>query len=51
LRQGRVVECGPTGQLFRDPRTEDTRALLNAVLRNSSAAADLIADPPAAARR
>jgi len=51
LQRGRVVECGPTGQVFRDPRTEDTRALLNAVLRNSSAAADLIADATPAARR
>jgi hypothetical protein len=26
--------------MFRDPRTDDTRALLQAVLRNSSAAAE-----------
>jgi ABC-type glutathione transport system ATPase component len=51
LQQGRVAECGPTGQLFRDPRTEDTRALLDAVLRHSSVAADLIADTPSLARR
>jgi ABC-type glutathione transport system ATPase component len=40
LQSGRIVESGPTGQMFRDPRTEDTRALLQAVLRNSSAAAE-----------
>jgi ABC-type dipeptide/oligopeptide/nickel transport system ATPase component len=51
LQQGRVAECGPTAQVFRDPRTEDTRALLNAVLRNSSAAAGLVADGPPVARR
>ena len=40
LQRGQVVETGPTEQMFRDPRTEDTRALLQAVLRNSSAAAE-----------
>jgi hypothetical protein len=30
--------------MFRSPRTEDTRALLEAVLRNSSAAAELLPD-------
>ncbi len=39
LQQGRIIESGPTAQLFRDPRTDDTRALLQAVLHNSSAAA------------
>jgi ABC-type glutathione transport system ATPase component len=34
LQQGRIVECGSTEQMFRDPRTEDTRALLKAVMRN-----------------
>ena len=34
LQKGRIVECGPTEQMFHDPRTEDTRALLQAVLRN-----------------
>ena len=34
LQQGRIIECGTTEQMFRDPRTEDTRALLQAVLRN-----------------
>lgn len=42
LRQGRIIESGPTHEMFRAPRTEDTRALLQAVLRNSSAAAELI---------
>jgi ABC-type glutathione transport system ATPase component len=40
LQRGQIVESGPTEQMFRDPRTEDTRALLQAVLRNSSAAAE-----------
>jgi ABC-type glutathione transport system ATPase component len=40
LQRGRIVETGTTEQMFRDPRTEDTRALLEAVLRNSSAAAE-----------
>ncbi len=44
LRQGRIVESGPTRDMFRAPRTEDTRALLEAVLRNSSAAAELLPD-------
>jgi peptide/nickel transport system ATP-binding protein len=39
LQRGKIVETGTTEQMFRDPRTEDTRALLEAVLRNSSAAA------------
>jgi len=41
LQQGRIIECGPTAQMFRDPRTEDTRALLQAVMRNPLAAAEL----------
>jgi ABC-type glutathione transport system ATPase component len=43
LQRGQIVETGPTKQMFRDPRTEDTRALLQAVLRNSSAAAEFAA--------
>ena len=42
LRQGRIVESGPTTEMFRAPRTEDTRALLEAVLRNSSAASEML---------
>jgi ABC-type dipeptide/oligopeptide/nickel transport system ATPase component len=41
LQHGRIVECGPTEQMFRDPRTEDTRALLQAVMRNPFATADV----------
>jgi peptide/nickel transport system ATP-binding protein len=40
LQRGQIVETGATEQMFRDPRTSDTRALLQAVLRNSSAAAE-----------
>jgi ABC-type glutathione transport system ATPase component len=32
--------AGHRGQTLREPRTEDTRALLQAVLRNSVAASD-----------
>jgi ABC-type dipeptide/oligopeptide/nickel transport system ATPase component len=45
LQRGRIIECGATGQTLREPRTEDTRALLQAVLRNSVAASDSAADP------
>lgn len=38
LQHGRIIECGPTEQMFRDPRTEDTRALFEAVMRNPFAA-------------
>ncbi len=44
LQNGRIVESGSTEQMFREPRTADTRALLQAVLRNSLAASDLVAD-------
>jgi ABC-type dipeptide/oligopeptide/nickel transport system ATPase component len=40
LQRGQIIESGPTAQMFRDPRTDDTRALLEAVLRNSAAAAE-----------
>jgi ABC-type dipeptide/oligopeptide/nickel transport system ATPase component len=45
LQRGHIVESGPTEQMFRDPRTDDTRALLQAVLRNSSAAAEFAEKP------
>jgi len=38
LQRGSIIECGATEQMFRQPRTEDTRALLQAVLRNPFAA-------------
>jgi len=44
LQRGRIVETGRTEQMFRDPRSDDTRALLEAVLRNSSAAAEFAAE-------
>jgi ABC-type dipeptide/oligopeptide/nickel transport system ATPase component len=40
LQRGQIIESGPTAQMFRDPRTADTRALLEAVLRNSAAATE-----------
>jgi peptide/nickel transport system ATP-binding protein len=49
LQRGRIVETGTTEQMFRDPRTQDTRALLEAVLRNSSAAAEFTSEPRASA--
>ena len=51
LQRGQIVETGATKQLFAEPRTEDTRALLEAVLKNAGAAAEfmtereLIAEP------
>jgi len=33
MRQGRIVECGPVGQVLGDPRHEYTRELLEAVPR------------------
>jgi ABC-type glutathione transport system ATPase component len=44
LQRGEIIECGTTEQVFRDPRAEDTRALLQAVLRNSIAAAEITGD-------
>jgi ABC-type dipeptide/oligopeptide/nickel transport system ATPase component len=46
LQRGQIVESGSTEQMFRDPRTADTRALLEAVLRNSSAAAEFSRNAP-----
>jgi peptide/nickel transport system ATP-binding protein len=34
LQRGQIIESGATEQMFREPRTDDTRALLQAVLRN-----------------
>jgi ABC-type glutathione transport system ATPase component len=45
LQQGRIVESGPTEQMFRDPRTEDTRALLQAVLSNPFAVPEPVEEP------
>ena len=45
LQNGRIIECGATQQMFREPRTDDTRALLQAVMQNSIAAAELVAEP------
>jgi ABC-type dipeptide/oligopeptide/nickel transport system ATPase component len=52
LQNGRIIESGATEQMFREPRTEDTRALLQAVMRNSSAASDLVVESvPARVKR
>jgi ABC-type dipeptide/oligopeptide/nickel transport system ATPase component len=50
LQRGRIIESGETAQMFRDPRTADTRALLEAVLRNSAAATEF-ARPESTVRR
>jgi peptide/nickel transport system ATP-binding protein len=50
LQRGQIIESGPTGQMFRDPRTADTRALLEAVLRNSAAATEFARNPEPAGR-
>jgi len=41
LQRGQIIESGPTAHVFRDPQSRDTRALLEAVLRNSLAAAEI----------
>ncbi|HLH00576.1 MAG TPA: ABC transporter ATP-binding protein [Bryobacteraceae bacterium] len=51
LRGGRIVESAPTREMFSAPRTEDTRALLDAVLRNSAAAAEMLPDAELAPAR
>jgi len=51
LQRGEIIESGPTAQFFRDPRTADTRALLEAVLRNSSAAAEFASTTGVTLRR
>jgi len=45
LQHGQIIESGPTRQMFRDPHTVDTRALLEAVMRNSVAATEFIRNP------
>jgi peptide/nickel transport system ATP-binding protein len=40
MRQGRVVEAGPTADVYADPQTDYTRALLAAVPRIRSGGAD-----------
>lgn len=37
LQRGQIIETGSTRQMFREPRTADTRALLQAVMQNSVA--------------
>lgn len=44
LQRGAIIESGPTERMFRDPRTADTRALLEAVMRNSAAAAEFASE-------
>jgi len=44
LQKGRIVESGPTLQMFRDPRTEDTRALLEAVVGQASGLSAQVGD-------
>jgi len=51
LQRGQIIESGPTGEMFRDPRTADTRALLEAVLRNSAAATEFARNLEPAERR
>jgi peptide/nickel transport system ATP-binding protein len=45
LQQGQILESGPTRQMFRDPHTVDTRALLEAVMKNSLAATEFVRNP------
>jgi peptide/nickel transport system ATP-binding protein len=42
LQQGQIIESGSTTEMFRAPRSEDTRALLQAVLQNSSVASEIM---------
>jgi ABC-type dipeptide/oligopeptide/nickel transport system ATPase component len=50
LQRGHIIESGETAQMFRDPRTADTRALLEAVLRNSAAATEFARPEPTVRR-
>jgi len=45
LQNGQIIESGPTRQMFRDPHTVDTRALLEAVMRSSVAATEFVRNP------
>jgi ABC-type dipeptide/oligopeptide/nickel transport system ATPase component len=45
LQRGEIIESGPTRKMFRDPHTVDTRALLEAVMRNSVAATEFVRNP------
>ncbi len=45
LQRGQIIESGPTRKMFRDPHTVDTRALLEAVMRNSVAATEFVRNP------
>ncbi len=45
LQNGQIIESGPTRKMFRDPHTVDTRALLEAVMRNSVAATEFVRNP------
>ena len=44
LQKGRIVESGATTQMFREPRTEDTRALLEAVVGQASGLSAQVGD-------
>jgi len=44
LQRGQIIECGATAQVFRHPCADDTRALLEAVLKNSIAATEMAGD-------
>ena len=51
LQHGHILESGPTPQVFREPRMEDTRALLEAVLKSSSRAAEILSEQPSLLHR
>ena len=43
MRQGKVVEEGPATELFRNPKTDYTRALFAAAFRNEATDGDVVA--------
>jgi microcin C transport system ATP-binding protein len=43
MRHGKVVEEGPAMDLFRNPRSDYTRALFAAAFRNEAADGDAVA--------